>query len=342
MQTTLVIGATDRGKTTLTTKWAKACAAERTTFVLDTDTGQSEIGPPGCLGLAKALPTTDRLSDLKPDATFFVGAVTPSTAALEHVVACARSVNTARALGAECLLIDTPGWVHGPGARRWLTALAQAVSPTAIAGVGIDNELDGLLKVLQAATGAEIENVSPPEGVQRKPAGLRSTRRVTRLSKALDGGRELALPLDKIATLGSTMGTGAPLPPELLRWCTSAMKAPVIHAEQAEGVLTLFVDGPLRPGWESFTGPIAYHFSVKSVRVLSLRQHIGVILGLHDGNGKLLSIGRLSGLNPERGELKVMGTLSESAAERIALLAFGRFRCAADGSDIQDLKPGEI
>ncbi len=343
MQTTLVIGATDRGKTTLVATWARALAAENAaTFILDADTGQSEIGPPGCVGLARAQAGVERLSDLKPEASFFVGALTPSAAALEHVLAVRRAADTACALGAERLLIDTPGWVHGPGARRWLAALTQSLLPGTVAGVGTPGELAGLLKLLQASSGATIENVAPPEGVSRKSPGLRATRRVLKLSKALSGSRDLALPLDSLSTLGATLGTGTPLPPELLRWCSAALKMPVAHAEQSEGVLSVYVSGPLRSGWESLTSPVAYHFKAKSVRVFPLRSHEGVLLGLHDGAGKLLGIGRFAGLDTERGELQVTTPLLESQVERLALVAFGRFRCAPDGSEIQDLKPGEL
>ena len=53
MQTTLVIGSADRGKTTLVAKWAREWSSAGATFVLDADTGQAELGPPATLGLAQ-------------------------------------------------------------------------------------------------------------------------------------------------------------------------------------------------------------------------------------------------------------------------------------------------
>lgn len=343
MQTTLVIGSADRGKTTLVAKWARAAASEGgVTFVLDTDIGQSELGPPTTIGLAKALPTVERLHDLKAEALFWVGALSPSAAALEHVVACARAAELARKLGAERLLIDTPGWVSGPAARRWLAALAQALRPQTIVGVGEPGELDGLLKMLCASCGATAERVAPPEGVTRKPAGMRATRRSTRLAKALENSRPLALPLDAVPTLGATLGTGVPLPPEQRRWCASALKSPVVHAEQSDGVLSVFHLGPLRKDWDALTGPVAYHFHLRSVRPLAIAAYEGVLLGLHDAGGKLLGLGRFSGIEPDRGELLLTTPLLDAARERIALIAFGRLRCAPDGSQPKELKPGEI
>jgi polynucleotide 5'-hydroxyl-kinase GRC3/NOL9 len=342
MQTTLIIGAADTGKTTLTARWARWSAAEGASFVLDADTGQSEIGPPGCVGLARAQSDIERLGDLKPEASFFVGALTPSSAALEHAVAVRRGADLARSLGADRLFVDTPGWVAGPGARRWLSSLAQLLAPDTVAVVDSGKTLEGLSRALASVSGARIEIVAQPEGVQRKPAGLRATRRVTRLSKALANSRPLALPLDRLATVGTTLGTGEPLPPELLRWCTSALKMPVGYAEQSEGTLAVFIQGHLRPGWESLVGPVAYHFKVKVVRPISLAALDGVLLGLHDDAGRLLSMGRFTGLDPERGELLCSAPLSESATDRVALAAFGRVCCAPDGSAIQELRPGEL
>lgn len=342
MQTTLVIGSADRGKTTLVCRWAKAAASDGVTYILDADTGQSELGPPATLGLARALPNVERLHDLKPEALFWVGALSPSAAALEHVVASARAAQLARKLGAERLLVDTPGWVSGPAARRWLAALAQALRPTAIVGVGEPGELDGLLEMLCATCGAASERVSPPEGVVRKPAALRATRRSTRLAKALDGSRPLALPLDATPTLGATLGTGTPLPPEQRRWCASALKSHVLHAERSDGVLSIFHVGPLRKDWDSLTGPVAYHFKARSVRPLSLDAYDGVLLGLHDAGGKLLGLGRFSGIEPDRGELLLTTPLPDSVRERLAWLSFGRVRCAPDGTNPRELKPGEI
>ena len=342
MQTTLVIGNADRGKTTLISRWAKAAASDGLTYVLDADTGQSELGPPATIGLARALPNVERLHDLKPDALFWVGALSPSAAALEHVVASARAAEHARKLGAERLLVDTPGWVSGPAARRWLAALAQALRPKTIVGVGEPSELDGLLKVLCASCGATSEIVAPPDGVVRKPSGMRATRRSTRLARALDGSAPLALPLDAIPTLGATLGTGTPLPPEQLRWCAAALKSRVLHAETCDGVLSIFHLGPLRKDWDALTGPVAYHFNVRSVRPLSMDAYVGVLLGLHDAGGKLLGLGRFTGIEPDRGELLLTTPLPDAARERIALIAFGRLRCAPDGSAPRELKPGEI
>ncbi len=339
----LLVGATDRGKTTFAGLASRALAAERGRLgVVDADIGQSEIGPPGTVGVAWADPAAERLHDLKPVTRFFVGAWAPAGVALEHVVATGQAVAYARAAGARRILVDTTGFVTGPAARRLKVAKAQTVSPALLLGFARGDELDPLLSVLAAATGARPLALPVPDAVGRKSTQLRATRRLTRLSEALGGGREMALPLAGVATVGATLGAGEPLPPHLVRWAATALRLPVVHAERSEGALSLFVRGPApRAGWESTAAPVAEHFGVRTVRALGLRAHDGVYLGLHDDHGRLLSVGRFLRLDAERGEM-VIAAPPPASAERVRLVAFGRTRLRPDGSAGAEVKPGEI
>ena len=342
----LLVGATDRGKTTFTALAAQTLAAEfgpQTIAVVDADIGQSEIGPPGTVGVAWADAEAARLHELTPVARFFVGAFTPIGVALEHAVATGQAVAFARAAGARRVLVDTTGFVAGPAARRLKVAKAALVGPSLIVGIGRDGELDGLLRVLGATTGARVLTLPVPEAVGRKSQTLRATRRMTRLSKMLDGAREIVLPLDAIATLGATLGTGAPVAPHLVRWAGTALRLPnAIYGELVPGALTLFVAGPApRPGWENGTGPVAEHFGVRAVRVLSLAAHAGLLLGLHDERGQLLTLARFLRLDAERAAL-VVSAPPPASAERVRLVTFGRIRVNEDGSGGSEVKPGEV
>lgn len=342
----LLVGATDRGKTTFTALAAQTLAAEfgpQAVAVVDADIGQSEIGPPGTVGVAWAEAEAARLHELAPVARFFVGAFAPIGVALEHAVAAGQAVAFARASGAKRILVDTTGFVSGPAARRLKVAKAALVGPSLILGIGRDGELDGLLRVLGATTGARVLTMPVPEAVGRKSQTLRATRRMTRLSRALEGSNELDLPLSDVATLGATLGTGAPVAPHLVRWAGGALRLPqAVYAELVPGALTLFVTGPApRTGWENGTGLVAEHFGVRSVRVLALGSYAGLLVGLHDAQGRLLSLGQFIGLYPEGGALGIEAPLP-ATVERVRLVTFGRVRVNADGSGGSEVKPGEI
>jgi len=342
----LLLGATDRGKTTFAALAAQTLAGElgpRGVAVVDADIGQSEVGPPGTVGVAWADADVARLHELKPVARFFVGAFAPTGVALEHTVATGQAVAWARANGARRILVDTTGFVAGPAARRLKLAKAQLTRPQLLLALAAEGtgELDGLLALLSAATGARVVVLPVPEAVGRKSTTLRATRRMTRLSKAFDGARELVLPLADIATVGATLGTGVPVAPHLARWAGTALRLPVVYAEVGNNALALFVNGAARAGWDSGVAPVAEHFGVRTVRALSLASHAGLLVGLHGEGGPLLSVGRLASLDVERSALLVAAP-PPATEERVRLVAFGRVRVGPDGSGGVEVKPGEI
>lgn len=339
----LLVGATDRGKTTFTALAAQLLAKqEERVAIVDADIGQSEIGPPGTVGVAWADAGVSRLHDLKPAARFFVGAFTPTAVALEHAVAAGQAVRFARAAGARRILVDTTGFVAGPAARRFKVAKALLVAPALVLALARGDELDPLLSAIHAATGAQTLALAVPDTVSRKSGTVRATRRLTRLSEALDGTREIRLPLAQIVTLGATIGTGAPLPSHLARWCAKALRLPVVYAERSDNTLVIYLDGPVpRMGWESGAAPVAEHFGARTLRALSLRAHRGVYLGLHDDRGRLAAVGRFARLDAEQGEL-VIDAPPPATADRIRLVAFGRVRVQPDGSAGSEVRPGEI
>ncbi|MBC8134275.1 MAG: hypothetical protein H8F28_00105, partial [Fibrella sp.] len=104
----LLLGGTDTGKTTFAALVARSLAEDSERIaVVDADIGQSEIAPPGTVGVAWARSDAERLSDLKPAGTFFVGSFSASTLPLEHATATLQAVRHARERNAERILIDT-------------------------------------------------------------------------------------------------------------------------------------------------------------------------------------------------------------------------------------------
>jgi polynucleotide 5'-kinase involved in rRNA processing len=284
------------------------------------------------------------MHDLKPAAVFFVGAFAPVSVALEQVVATTQAVQWARARGAQRILIDTTGFISGPAARRLKAAKAQASQPNLVLGIAKERELEGLLAVTGAVSGAETLLLRAPETVGRKSTTLRQTRRLARLSQGLSKAREVVLPLSQVSMVGATLGSGEKIPLHLVQWAGNALRLPAVYAEKAEGTLTLFLRGPqARSGWEAGATPVAEHFGARTVRALSLESYTNTYLGLHDASGRLLCVGRFLRLDPEREEIVVSAPLpSQSAAERFRLAIFGRVRVAADGAFLSDIKPGEI
>ncbi len=347
--TVLLLGGTDTGKTTFAATVARTLAEDSERIaVVDGDIGQSEIAPPGTVGVAWARPDAERLSDLKPAGTFFVGSFSASTLPLEHATATMLAVRHARERNADRILVDTTGYVTGPTARRLKCAKAALIQPTLIIAFGADRsdgELLALARATSAVCGAELLAVPVPEGIQKKPTAQRTTRRQTRLAAYFgEKPTDVTVPLDDVVTLGATLGTGTVIAPHLAQWMGEALHLPVVHGERAGDVLTLFLDGVARPGWEGLSGAVADHFKARTVRVVSLAAHTGVLVGLHDDTGRLFALGRYAGFDAASVGVAVTvpGGAAAHARERTRLLAFGRVRTDARGVTISELKPNEL
>ena len=348
--TVLFVGTIDRGKTTLATLAARSLTLDGLRVaVVDTDIGQSEIGPPGTVGIAAvksdwAKDTATKLSDLRPAATYFVGAFAPPSVALELVVATAQAVRFAKDGKAQRILVDTTGYAIGPAARRLKVAKAQVIAPALIVGIGQGGEITSLLSAMSAASGATVLALEMPPEVGRKSPGFRATRRLTRLAKALDNGdgaHELALPLQNISLVGASLTGGVALPPELIRWAANTLRVAIVRAEQSEATLTLFVEGKMPRLSDSATAPLAAHFRVQNIRFVALAAYANVYIGLHDANGRLLTVGCFLRLDAENAEIIVSAPPS-LAPERVKLVVFGRVRVQSDGTFLGDVRPGEI
>jgi polynucleotide 5'-hydroxyl-kinase GRC3/NOL9 len=112
---TLVLGATDTGKTTLVTRLAGALAAAgRSVGVVDADLGQSDVGPPTTVGLGRVRQPIAHLADAELIALEFLGATSPARCMRETAEATARLVRRALDLGCDRVLVDTSGLVAGP------------------------------------------------------------------------------------------------------------------------------------------------------------------------------------------------------------------------------------
>ncbi|MBC8141939.1 MAG: hypothetical protein H7Y38_10915 [Armatimonadetes bacterium] len=346
--TVLLLGGTDTGKTTFAaTAGSRLAETNERVAVVDADIGQSEIAPPGTVGVAWAREDAAKLSDLKPAAAFFVGAFSASALPLEHATATHRAVLHARARDANRILVDTSGFVTGPTARSLKCAKASLIQPDLILAFGADvnRELSDLANEMRSVCGAEIVAVPVAEGVQKKPTAMRSTRRQTRLAAYFgDKPTDVVVPLDVVQTLGATIGTGAKIAPHLADWVADALNLPVVHGEIAGDVLTLFLSGAATPGYESGIGAVSAHFGVRTVRVVSLSSHAGVLIGLSDDTGRLFALGRFAGFDENAVGIivTVPGGATVAAKENTRLITFGRVRTGASGATVSQLKPGEL
>jgi polynucleotide 5'-hydroxyl-kinase GRC3/NOL9 len=330
----MVIGDTDTGKSTFLAEAREKLTeklTEKLVALVDTDTGQSEVGPPGTVGVTLG----DR------SALFFNGSFTPTGAGLEHLTASHQAMVWARQREAETILIDTPGFVYGNTARRFILSLVQLTLPSVILAFQHEAEIEPLLSFLEIATDVPVVRVQSVAGAVRKSPAVRATRRNGKLTRVFEKEYTVAIPLDTLEILGMSLGSGQILPPHQLEWCANTLRLPILRGEHVENSLVLYTEKSVPSQREQFLIPIQEHFRTTNVRLLSIQYHMGLYGALYGEKGRLLALAQSASLDHTRNEMSFY-TTSKITAERVKLLRIGRVRLKADHTFHSEVKTGEV
>ncbi len=182
----LVLGATDMGKSS----FIRALAARRPGLTLvDLDPGQKMVGPPGTASRG----SIDAAGAAMLERFVFLGTTSASSLG-----------GTARAAaeliqGAEPVVVNTAGFVHGLGAR--LQALTiRAVRPDLIVAIG-----EGLEPILEGFGQTSTLRLPRPQAARSKSPAARAAVRQAAFEEAFQGGESRML--DEVV-----LEPGPPLP----------------------------------------------------------------------------------------------------------------------------------
>jgi polynucleotide 5'-hydroxyl-kinase GRC3/NOL9 len=192
---TMVIGASDTGKTTLTAYLAGMLATRgETVAVVDADVGQSEIGPPTTVGLGRVRVPLARLAHAEVVALEFVGTTSPARAVGPIAEAAAVLVGRARAGGVDRILVDTSGLVAGPLGRWLKRAKIAVVRPDLVVVVARGDESEGVAREAAARPGCAVLRVAAATAVRRRGQDERRRHRARALAGYFAGAATVALP----------------------------------------------------------------------------------------------------------------------------------------------------
>lgn len=162
----LVVGPSDSGKTTLC-QWMVGKLRERTPVAwVDADVGQSQLGPPACVGW--------RMAGADTESFYFVGDVTPATVPLETLAATVRAVQDAESQGAGVVVIDTTGYLQGPAALSLKSSKLDLLAPVELIALGDSPAVRRLLAAWHQDERVRLHRVPTAEGLRRKTPAQRA------------------------------------------------------------------------------------------------------------------------------------------------------------------------
>jgi polynucleotide 5'-hydroxyl-kinase GRC3/NOL9 len=214
----ILLGATDTGKTTLAKFLiSHLCRRGLTVGLVDTDIGQSFLGPPATISLAlfKSDPDWDII--LSPPEIFFVGSTTPEGHFPIHLKGVKRMVDKVSSDGPDVILVDTTGFVLGETGRELKRRKIDLVSPHFILALQKDDELEPILEHYQENAYHKIYRLPLSEHVRPRSMEERRIHRINQFRDYFKHSAIQELTIEKVKIEGEVFGSdGAPLP---LDWC---------------------------------------------------------------------------------------------------------------------------
>lgn len=324
LYTVMVMGEVDTGKTFFSTYIANRLLHHlKRTAILDCDTGQSDIGPPGTFGMLLMKKPVVFLTEELPTYLYMLGAHSPGLHFLPAITGLAAMLEKARA-EADALIIDTTGWVQGDGGRMIKKAKLDIVNPDMVVLMQRGNELEHLVRHL------------PPERIARLPVSKKASptsqmdRRALREHVSMryfKDARIIRIPFKQVYTDRCYFLSGTPISLE-----------GTLYAERLsgwEGTLVI-TSNPLSPesskNWPKNLGRILNFVA---------GEENGLMVALLDAQQNCFSIARLEEMD-FRNQCFLLRTPYGGSLEQIRGVQFGSLKITEKGQEAGFLEPGSI
>jgi len=177
----MVLGNVDTGKSTFCRQLASS-ALERglKVGIVDSDVGQSWIGPPTTIGMK--IVDKEPFLTLFPDSFYFVGSITPERHLLQMIVGTKFMVEKAISSGAELVIIDTTGLIYGRIGRVLKQNKIDIIRPDHLVCFQRDSELETLIKGVELYCN-KIYRFEPSRFVEKKSQEFRAKYRQEQFNK---------------------------------------------------------------------------------------------------------------------------------------------------------------
>lgn len=168
----MVIGRVDTGKSTFCRQLA-SIALERGlgVAIVDSDVGQSWIGPPTTVGMMIA--NGEPSPTIFPDSFYFVGSISPEKHLLQTIVGAKRMVENAEKAHTDLIIIDTTGLVDKSIGRSLKLNKIDLIKPDHIVCFQRNSELEMMIRGIESDL-CHVHRLEPSKSVERKNSDFRT------------------------------------------------------------------------------------------------------------------------------------------------------------------------
>lgn len=177
----IILGATDTGKSTLAKFLiTHLCKQGLNVALVDSDIGQSFLGPPTTIGLSLFKSDPDWEIVLSTPEIFFVGSTTPEGHFPIHLKGVKKMVEKAISYGSDFILVDTTGFVLGEGGKELKRRKIDLISPKFILALQRFDEIEPILEIYRGNPSIKIFRLPLSDQVRTRPLEERKAYRINK------------------------------------------------------------------------------------------------------------------------------------------------------------------
>lgn len=321
----LVLGEIDTGKTFFSTFLANSLLRNNIKVsIIDCDVGQSDIGPPGTLGLAVLSKPVVFVSDEKPTSLFYLGSHSPGLHLVSAVVGVKKLVDEALK-HSQTVLIDTPGWVQGDGGRLLRNSEIDILNPDKIILLERGTELEHLVK---REPESRIERIHVSKKATSTTDADRKLLREKVAAQYYQNMRKLEFGFDNVTTDRAYLLTGEKIEPTSVK---------VLWAEKLsawEGILVVTAS-PLK---DSEIAALKKEFSVFKVKNIVKGVERNMVVGLLGEDKRCLGLGIMEEINYSSREFVLWTPVRENT--KVKIIQFGSIKFSPEMKEAGFVEPG--
>jgi len=314
----LVMGGIDSGKTSLCTYLInRALDVKYEVALIDGDLGQSDIGPPGTVGLGFVRKPVVDLFNLQPEDIIFIGVTSPSRMTNATLDALVTLKAEALEMGTDFLIVNTDGWIEGDDAVNYKVRLVKAVAPNVVLVIQSGNELNPIVDALKDV---KFLAINSPKNVKRRDRETRKNLRESAYRKYLRGAKFRLCPLSWVKMEGN-LEISAKNEYQLRNKIEDLLGKKIVYCRETPNCILLV----LEKGIDLKEEEMKKLESGFDKRLIAIREgdEQGLLVALEDARGKFLGIGTICNVDFEKGVMKICtpqnGTVSKIHVGQIRL-----------------------
>lgn len=317
----IVIGKIDSGKTTLCKflihKWT--VSGIRVGYV-DSDLGQSTLGPPATVGL-KIFNTPPNQADYSNAFNLhFVGNTSPEGFLLQTLHAVKIMVDESFQRGSEITLVDTTGFVDGPVARILKLHKIELLRPQWIIALQAKDELEHLLKGYEKMDWQVIRLGCSKQAVIRSQTE-RQKYRIEKYKAYFKLARLIDCSINKIVFPSCVIGTGQRINPAKLPKEICIRGVDYLYMEKCGSELLVVANCP---DTSMPLNELKSYFGVVSIVFIERFELRDLLVGLNDKDNNTLGLGTITDLDPLADKLTLFTPVQD--IHKVATIRLGSLR----------------